>query len=1539
MDQDDALTAFRKAAFPFRQAKAKKLGAKSRVGQGKGRDGDGDGILNEAANRKKGGLNKGPVKTWVLGKGRPLPSSLHGVPFKAWDDAPTTPEGWASVVGQNPDIAEPPMPKLEPNQRLGSGVIIREPDGRVWITKPTNGFGGYLHTFPKGGVEEGLSAQANAIKEAFEETGLQVRITGFAADVKRSTSQARYYFAERTGGTPTAHGWESEAVVLAPPETLPKLLNAYVDQDLAHKAVGSPKPPPPSPKEGVWAGLNGGAAPLGAKSAPKPLAGLSGSGKAAPSVPVKGLAPKVPPKPFPIGQGAPTKPKKASTFSDLFDWESFGWMKSGKVKKAAKLPKKLRVGTKTGLPPGHPAGKAPKDMDNDGKVFDGTPYEQPASAFKKPSSGAAPKPASSGKSAAEIHGMGSAMSKWPASNGAAQAAKKAILQYEALHAANDLPNLKASLANYDALQPGKGNSYTKAKALAHKALVADLEAKAADAIAGTAPKSVAIRLPKPAVAAAPAKAVPTPAPAAAMSRPVVPKTVGWKNVGGQLGSNPGVQATNAAGEKFYVKFAKSPAHAANEVTGAHLYELAGHSTLKPGLIDATPLGGNAFSTATKWEMTTKFNPSNPAHMAAAQADFATHAWLGNWDAIGASFDNLAFAGTKGMGKALMVDTGGTMLFRAQGGPKGLDWGDEVVEWNTLRSPKTPGNAPAVFGPMTSQQLFESAKKVAAIPDESIVKVVMTHGPGDDAAKKALADTLIARKKSIIAQANELKVGSKLLDDGSVVSDAAMVTKVVEPPQPKAPRPVAAASGTATPLKGAEIKDILSVTYPPYAALTPAAAKAKAAGSQMAKAIEAAETGNIKALDDILKDVAPDSGTGKFAAMAKDQMMTAAPKLPAAPVGIQAIKDVLPGAQYVATEDGMKFALINQLKQGMSAGQKAALTKKYVGLTPEQAFKEAGGKYAAAWQAYKGTGAPVATAAKGLPEKQVSEILAAGGFVSKIDDWTGKLAQEGGSVGLHAAAVKAALAGDKRALDDAVIALEKMAEDAAGNVQQDYLDMAVTSAKNMQAKLGQVGDATAPTLSAAKAAPEAMPSIKTPPALPASIPPAALSSPANPNKTLIANHQKVVEIGEAYAKGTKTAQQALDELSAIKFGSNSFGQKAAKHQAATMAAIGAHGGITQAAAKAGSAIPAPAALAIPKPKPSTPKGPKTWDAATDAKKVSEPPNFMQWGGSGKPGPSSVQGINQANFDATQAIYALAKKGDVDGIKALKVPVFNKDTNSLGAEVLALNHPSQHVKGYAEQALAEIDSILNPTKAIRVRDVEDLVDLANKHPAIPIADVSKVERIGYYAVVGKVPAASAEEIGAALYKPGVQKTTANKKLTSQTYQAEAAKAWKAMSSTQKSAIKSHTGSGYGYMNDALWKGNETAAAAAVRSGIVTHGHYIEPGTVLRRNIDLDQKTRDKLLNAVGHTLMEPANMSTSLAGAFGNSRNTRLNITVGPNVKGLFVSANVPGEGVISAVGSGEAEMLIPSGARIFVRGTKIENGRLVVDVLLLPNDTL
>lgn len=167
--------------------------------------------------------------------GAPALVALNGIDFASWTDVPTTRDGWSNVPGQRP-IDEPAM-QFGPIKRAAAGVVIEEADGRIWVVSPTNAFGGYQQTFPKGKVDKGLSLQAVAIKECFEESGLQVVITGLLGDFARSTSMARYYLARRVGGTPADAGWESQAVHLVPRACLNDFLNTADDRAIA-AAIG-----------------------------------------------------------------------------------------------------------------------------------------------------------------------------------------------------------------------------------------------------------------------------------------------------------------------------------------------------------------------------------------------------------------------------------------------------------------------------------------------------------------------------------------------------------------------------------------------------------------------------------------------------------------------------------------------------------------------------------------------------------------------------------------------------------------------------------------------------------------------------------------------------------------------------------------------------------------------------------------------------------------------------------------------------------------------------------------------------------------------------------------------------------------------------------------------------------------------------------------------------------------------------------------------------------------------------------------------------
>lgn len=178
-----------------------------------------------------------PAAIAVVTPDGPMVDGLHGVPFTPWPapadvvgevalDGLRAPHGAAHDLPEEPPFAPPP------GLASAAGVVIVEPDGRVWAVAPTNQYGGYHLTFPKGRPDPGLGLREAAIKEAYEESGLRVQITAFLLDLPRSTTHTRYYLARRIGGTPAAMGWESQAVWLVPRTRLREVIQHPNDRPL-----------------------------------------------------------------------------------------------------------------------------------------------------------------------------------------------------------------------------------------------------------------------------------------------------------------------------------------------------------------------------------------------------------------------------------------------------------------------------------------------------------------------------------------------------------------------------------------------------------------------------------------------------------------------------------------------------------------------------------------------------------------------------------------------------------------------------------------------------------------------------------------------------------------------------------------------------------------------------------------------------------------------------------------------------------------------------------------------------------------------------------------------------------------------------------------------------------------------------------------------------------------------------------------------------------------------------------------------------------
>jgi 8-oxo-dGTP pyrophosphatase MutT (NUDIX family) len=214
-------------------------------------------------------------------------------------------------------------------------------------------------------------------------------------------------------------------------------------------------------------------------------------------------------------------------------------------------------------------------------------------------------------------------------------------------------------------------------------------------------------------------------------------------IGKQIGSNPGGWYQNPAGEKFYIKKPKNENIARNEVLGAKLYQAADVNVpdinlakLEDGSIGVSSKEIISSRRMTSEEMTT---------LKDIRENFAVDAWLANWDVVGLANDNII---RDSSGKAIRLDTGGTLEFRAQGEPKGYNFGESVPELISMRKADQNPQASKIFKDLTDEEIIASTKKVANITDDTIKNIVENYGPKDKINNKKLFKILLRRRDYI-----------------------------------------------------------------------------------------------------------------------------------------------------------------------------------------------------------------------------------------------------------------------------------------------------------------------------------------------------------------------------------------------------------------------------------------------------------------------------------------------------------------------------------------------------------------------------------------------------------------------------------------------------------------------------------------------------------------------------------------------------------------------------------------------------------------------
>ena len=171
----------------------------------------------------------------------------------------------------------------------------------------------------------------------------------------------------------------------------------------------------------------------------------------------------------------------------------------------------------------------------------------------------------------------------------------------------------------------------------------------------------------------------------------------WK--GTQKGSNKGSFVRNLdTGEVFYAKLGGKQSE--NEILASKLYQLGGIDV--PELTSfKLPNGETGLLSKYIPNMQNVYRPNQLVNKG-----FAMDAFLANWDAVCSG--NTLVNGSK----AIRIDVGGALDFRARGGKK--DFGPVVDEITTLINPRINPEAANIYSTMTREDLIASLQRVADI---------------------------------------------------------------------------------------------------------------------------------------------------------------------------------------------------------------------------------------------------------------------------------------------------------------------------------------------------------------------------------------------------------------------------------------------------------------------------------------------------------------------------------------------------------------------------------------------------------------------------------------------------------------------------------------------------------------------------------------------------------------------------------------------------------------------------------------------------------
>lgn len=237
------------------------------------------------------------------------------------------------------------------------------------------------------------------------------------------------------------------------------------------------------------------------------------------------------------------------------------------------------------------------------------------------------------------------------------------------------------------------------------------------------------------------------------------KITDFSQYAAQEGSNPGgfYALKDNPADRWYFKFSDDTEKLNNELLAIKLYKLAGVEV--PDLAIVVDEAGKRKGIASRIIDGVEKNRTKllSGSIKEINENFMVDAWLANWDVVGGAFDNLVI---KDGIRAIRIDVGGALRYRARGELKGSAFGSRVSEIDTLRDASKNPNTAQVFKGLTKQQMKVGASKVLSISDSDIRALVEEYGPSSSVERAKLYNTLIERKKHIAELVEELEVATK-----------------------------------------------------------------------------------------------------------------------------------------------------------------------------------------------------------------------------------------------------------------------------------------------------------------------------------------------------------------------------------------------------------------------------------------------------------------------------------------------------------------------------------------------------------------------------------------------------------------------------------------------------------------------------------------------------------------------------------------------------------------------------------------------------------